>query len=110
MKGATTTSVHAFKRSLEASAAHQQHQHQHQQANGGGGGGERLRVIGFHKPRNPKNGFVSLSTLKAGGVVGRTQHQHQQPGGKVGGWVGGWELVLVRSNLFEFWGRVYMYA
>lgn len=66
MKGAST--VHGFKRSLE-SAGQQQH------ANGGGArpGGERRR-IGFHKARNPKNGFVSLSTLKAGAAGGASQH------------------------------------
>lgn len=74
MKGATT--VHGFKRSLESSG-HQQRQHQ--LANGGGARptGERRR-IGFVAPRNPKNGFVSLSTLKEAGGA------HQQQHGKVG--------------------------
>jgi hypothetical protein len=79
MQGATT--LHGFKRSLESAGQLQQHQH------GGGGGarptGERRRIA-FVKPRNPKNGFISLSTLKAGGAGGG---QHQQQHGKVrGGW------------------------
>lgn len=79
MQGATT--LHGFKRSLESAGQRQQQQH-----GGGGGGGVRptgeRRRIAFVKPRNPKNGFISLSTLMAGGAGGG---QHQQQHGKVRG-------------------------